>query len=99
MLHVLREVIGLTGAKPGCERGECGACTVLIDGVPRYACLTLAVKAQDHEITTLEGLMDGDLNRSAFWKFVAWSPPTPEFPCSVSLRTPEPSLKSTWLSL
>jgi xanthine dehydrogenase YagT iron-sulfur-binding subunit len=60
LLHVLREVIGLTGAKPGCERGECGACTVLIDGIPRYACLTLAIEAQGHEITTLEGLMDGE---------------------------------------
>jgi xanthine dehydrogenase YagT iron-sulfur-binding subunit len=60
LLHVLREVIGLTGAKPGCERGECGACTVLIDGVPRYACLTLAVEAQGREITTLEGLVDGE---------------------------------------
>ena len=60
LLHVLREVIGLTGAKPGCERGECGACTVLIDGVPRYACLTLAVEAQGREITTLEGLLDGE---------------------------------------
>ncbi len=60
LLYVLREVIGLTGAKPGCERGECGACTVLIDGVPRYACLTLAVEAQGREVTTLEGLMDGE---------------------------------------
>jgi xanthine dehydrogenase YagT iron-sulfur-binding subunit len=60
LLYCLREVIGLTGAKPGCERGECGACTVLIDGVPRYACLTLAVEAQGSEITTLEGLMDGE---------------------------------------
>jgi len=60
LLHCLREVIGLTGAKPGCERGECGACTVLIDGVPRYACLTLAVEAQGCEVTTLEGLMDGE---------------------------------------
>ncbi len=60
LLHVLREVIGLTGAKPGCERGECGACTVLIDGIPRYACLTLAVEVQGHDVTTLEGLMDGE---------------------------------------
>jgi len=60
LLYVLREVIGLTGAKPGCERGECGACTVLIDGVPRYACLTLAAEAQGREVTTLEGLMDGE---------------------------------------
>ena len=60
LLYVLREVIGLTGAKPGCERGECGACTVLIDGVPRYACLTLAAEAQGREVTTLEGLTDGE---------------------------------------
>jgi xanthine dehydrogenase YagT iron-sulfur-binding subunit len=60
LLYVLREVLGLTGTKIGCDRGECGACTVLIDGKPRYACLTLAVEAQGHEITTLEGLMDGE---------------------------------------
>lgn len=60
LLTVLREVLGLTGTKIGCGRGECGACTVLIDGVPRYACLTLAVEAQGKEITTLEGLMRGE---------------------------------------
>ena len=60
LLYVLRDVFGLTGAKPGCERGECGACTVLIDGAARYSCLTLAVEAEGHEITTLEGLMDGE---------------------------------------
>ena len=60
LLYVVREVLGLTGTKIGCERGECGACTVLIDGKPRYACMTLAVEAQGVEITTLEGLMDGE---------------------------------------
>ena len=60
LLFVLRERLGLSGAKAGCERGECGTCTVLIDGVPRYACTTLAVEAEGHEITTLEGLMNGD---------------------------------------
>lgn len=60
LLYVLRDLLGLTGTKIGCERGECGACTVLIDGVPRYACMTLAVEAQGHEVTTLEGLMDGE---------------------------------------
>jgi xanthine dehydrogenase YagT iron-sulfur-binding subunit len=50
----------MTGTKPGCERGECGACTVLIDGNPRYACLTLALEAAGHEITTVEGLMNGE---------------------------------------
>jgi xanthine dehydrogenase YagT iron-sulfur-binding subunit len=60
LLYVLREKLGLTGAKPGCERGECGACTVLIDGTPRYSCLTLALEADGHEITTVEGLMQGE---------------------------------------
>src|SRR5512138_793156 len=60
LLFVLREKFGLTGTKVGCERGECGACTVLIDGKPRYACLTLAVEAEGKEITTLEGLMKGE---------------------------------------
>jgi len=60
LLFVLREKLRLTGTKVGCERGECGACTVLIDGEPRYACLTLAVEAQGSEIITLEGLMKGE---------------------------------------
>ena len=60
LLFVLRERLGLTGSKPGCERGECGACTVLIDGVPRYACLTLAVEAEGRAVTTIEGLLDGE---------------------------------------
>jgi xanthine dehydrogenase YagT iron-sulfur-binding subunit len=60
LLYVLREKLGLTGTKVGCERGECGACTVLINNVPRYACLTLAIEAEDQEITTLEGLMSGE---------------------------------------
>jgi xanthine dehydrogenase YagT iron-sulfur-binding subunit len=60
LLYVIREKLGLTGTKVGCERGECGACTVLIDGLPRYACMTLAVEAEGSKITTLEGLMDGE---------------------------------------
>ncbi|MBI5444909.1 MAG: (2Fe-2S)-binding protein [Deltaproteobacteria bacterium] len=60
LLYVLREQLGLTGAKPGCERGECGACTVLIDGEPRYSCLTLALEAEGREVTTVEGLMAGE---------------------------------------
>lgn len=57
LLYVLRDRLGLTGTKPGCERGECGACTVLLDGVTRYSCMTLALEAEGHEITTIEGLM------------------------------------------
>ncbi|HUB81723.1 MAG TPA: (2Fe-2S)-binding protein [Bryobacteraceae bacterium] len=59
LLHVLRDRLGFTGTKQGCERGECGACTVLIDGMARNACLTLAVEASGRKITTIEGLMDG----------------------------------------
>jgi xanthine dehydrogenase YagT iron-sulfur-binding subunit len=60
LAYVLREEIGLTGTKVGCDRGECGACTVLIDDLPRYACLTLAVEVEGTEITTVEGLMAGE---------------------------------------
>jgi xanthine dehydrogenase YagT iron-sulfur-binding subunit len=60
LLYVIRDRLGLTGTKASCERGECGSCTVLIDGVARYACMTLAMEAEGHEITTLEGLMDGE---------------------------------------
>jgi xanthine dehydrogenase YagT iron-sulfur-binding subunit len=71
LLDVLREKLGLTGPKLGCGRGECGACTVLIDGLPRYACMTLALEAEGKEITTVEGLMKGDeLSpvQKAFWE-------------------------------
>ena len=60
LLFVLREKLGLTGTKVGCDRGECGACTVLIDDQPRYACMTLAVEAEGRKITTVEGLMKGE---------------------------------------
>jgi len=60
LLFVLRERLGLTGTKVGCERGECGSCTVLIDGLPRYACMTLAVEAEGAEVVTVEGLLDGE---------------------------------------
>jgi len=60
LLYVLRERLGLTGTKVGCERGECGSCTVLIDGVPRYACMTLAIEAEGAKITTIEGVMRGE---------------------------------------
>ena len=60
LAYVLREQLVLTGTKLGCDRGECGACTVLVDDVPRYSCMTLALEAEDSEITTLEGLLDGE---------------------------------------
>lgn len=60
LLEVLREQLGFTGTKNGCDQGECGTCTVLLDGVPVHACLTLAVSAQGKEVTTIEGLARGD---------------------------------------
>jgi aerobic-type carbon monoxide dehydrogenase small subunit (CoxS/CutS family) len=56
LLEVLREDLGLTGTKHGCELGECGACTILIDGLPILSCLTLPIEVQECEITTIEGL-------------------------------------------
>ena len=56
LLEVLREELGLIGTKHGCELGECGACTVLLDGVPVLSCLTLPLEVQEREITTIEGL-------------------------------------------
>ena len=59
LLYVIREKLALTGTKVGCERGECGACTVIIDSVPHYACMMLAVEAEGREVITVEGLMHG----------------------------------------
>ena len=59
LLEVLREDLGLTGTKHGCEMGHCGACTVLVDGTPVLSCLALAVEAEGHEVQTVEGLADG----------------------------------------
>jgi len=60
LLDALRDHLGLTGTKKGCDRGECGACTVHIDGRRALSCLTLAVMADGREITTIEGLAESD---------------------------------------
>jgi aerobic carbon-monoxide dehydrogenase small subunit len=57
LLDVLRDQLELTGAKKGCDRGDCGACTVLLDGKPIVSCTTLAVQANGRRVTTIEGLM------------------------------------------
>ncbi len=59
LIGVLRDKLGLTGTKEGCDTGKCGCCTVLIDGKVIRSCLTLAITAQGKEITTIEGLADG----------------------------------------
>ncbi|WP_052098345.1 (2Fe-2S)-binding protein [Paenibacillus stellifer] len=56
LLYILREKLGLTGAKPGCLNGDCGACTIHVDGAPMKSCLMLAVEAEGCTITTVEGL-------------------------------------------
>ena len=60
LLDALREHLGLTGSKKGCDQGTCGACTVWVDGRRVLACLTLAVACEDREVTTIEGLSSGD---------------------------------------
>ncbi len=60
LLRVLRDVLGLTGAKRGCDRGECGACTVLVDGDPVCSCSMLALQVGGRQVRTVEGL--GDAN-------------------------------------
>jgi len=63
LAYVLREKIGLTGTKTGCEMGTCGSCTVLVDGKPVFSCLRLAADAQGHQIETIEGVeTDGVLH-------------------------------------
>jgi carbon-monoxide dehydrogenase small subunit len=63
LLEVLREDMGLTGTKHGCELGECGACAVLVDGQPQLSCLVLGLECEGRQVTTVEGLgQDGQLD-------------------------------------
>jgi xanthine dehydrogenase YagT iron-sulfur-binding subunit len=71
LLSVLREELGLTGAKRGCGRGQCGACTVVVDGETAYACLTLAIDCEGREIRTVDGLTLGERLHPVQEAFVA----------------------------
>jgi carbon-monoxide dehydrogenase small subunit len=70
LVHLIREQLGLTGTHVGCETGYCGACTVQIDGKPVKSCTMLAVQAADTDVTTVEGLANGELHpvQEGFWE-------------------------------
>jgi len=69
LLETLRSQLALTGAKPGCENGDCGTCTVLIDGWPTKSCLMLTVEAVGKQITTVEGLKNAPIQKAFIEKF------------------------------
>jgi len=71
LLYVLRERLGLPGAKNACEQGECGSCTVYLDGLPVCACLVAAGQAEGREVVTVEGLAEGDMLHRVQEAFVA----------------------------
>ncbi|WP_250674731.1 (2Fe-2S)-binding protein [Paraclostridium ghonii] len=64
LLNVIRDKLGLTGAKAGCENGDCGSCTVLIDGIPIKSCITLAVESIGKKIITIEGLKETPIQKA-----------------------------------
>ncbi len=99
LLETLRYVLGLTGSKQGCDKGDCGACTVIVDGCPTLSCITPVFEAEGHEVVTVEGLATArgphplqdefDLNGAAQCGFC-----TPGILCSAAAlleRTPSPS--------
>ena len=104
LLDVLREHLGLTGSKKGCDHGQCGACTVLVDGRRANACLLLAVAQDGVEVTTVEGLASGeDLHplQTAFIEHDAFQCGycTPGQICSASSRTTAPVARSAVTAL
>src|SRR6266851_6226185 len=70
LLEVLREDLGLTGTKHGCELGECGTCTILVDGSPQLSCLILPLQVEGRAITTIEGMAKGALEHPLQAAFV-----------------------------
>ncbi|ETI66443.1 (2Fe-2S)-binding protein [Neobacillus vireti] len=64
LIYTLRDQLGLSGVKRACENGDCGACTVLVDGEPMHSCLSLAIEAINQPITTIEGLMNSPIQKT-----------------------------------
>src|ERR1044071_5892850 len=91
LVEALRDHAGLTGTKVGCDRGECGACTVLMDGKPVYACSQLAVWADGRSIQTVEGLLNDPLQQA----FVAHDAPQCGFCTSGQLMSAKALLNTT----
>ncbi|OIK15641.1 (2Fe-2S)-binding protein [Bacillus sp. MUM 116] len=69
LLHTLREQLGLTGAKRACENGDCGACTVLINGQPQHSCLSLTIETINQSIGTIESLLDSPIQKTFIEKW------------------------------
>jgi aerobic carbon-monoxide dehydrogenase small subunit len=69
LLYTIREKLGLTGAKPGCLNGDCGACTIIVDGWPMKSCLMMAVEGPGKQITTIEGLINTPIQQAFVEQF------------------------------
>ncbi|MFD0825779.1 (2Fe-2S)-binding protein [Neobacillus sp. M.A.Huq-85] len=69
LLHTLREQLGLTGAKRACENGDCGACTVLVNGEPHHSCLSLTIETINNSISTIESLLDSPIQKTFIEKW------------------------------
>ena len=101
LLEVLRDDLGLTGSKYGCGNGECGACTVLVEGKPILSCLTLAVTVDGKEITTIEGLAkDDELHplQAAFIEYGAVECESIGFPATITVHEPHSPFPQPYLT-
>jgi aerobic-type carbon monoxide dehydrogenase small subunit (CoxS/CutS family) len=107
LLEALRYELRLTGSKQGCDKGDCGACTVLVDGEPKLSCLMLAIAARGHEVVTIEGLAHGgklDPVQDAFDECGALQCGFCQSGMMISARAllndhPEPTIEQTRLAL
>ncbi|HWJ76557.1 MAG TPA: (2Fe-2S)-binding protein [Niallia sp.] len=103
LLASLREDLFLTGSKPGCFNGDCGACTVIIDELPMKSCLMLAAEVEGKEITTIEGLSDSPVQRAFIENFAfQCGYCTPGFIMNIqamlnSVKNPSPDTIKEWL--